>query len=351
MGFLSKVFKGIKKVVKKVGKGIKKVVSKVSKAYGKLGIVGQLGLMFLMPGIGQTLAGWGTSMAASSNALVSFAGQTLSAGVNFVGQVGNAFSSITEGVTSFIGDFAGAAANKLGLGNAFPSIADKSFGEAFANLGTKMSEAGSSLMKGLTNNTAGNAWFGTTAADVAKEGLLNQGTLPDGGAKLGDLTSGGLTAPTAEVGVSAAADVTGTILDPALQQAPGLAASSTQAAPSLLDSAKAKAKEFVTDLPTTTAKAAEKGVSSAIQSGIRQAVGVEQAPEYTQNTYATYVPEFAPTSSIGSGDMDISFAAPQMPSASDIGGRPFGYTANQFDSYRVYQGMLGQRGYNAPTYG
>ena len=345
MGFLSKVFKGIKKVVKKVGKGIKKVVSKVSKAYGKLGIVGQLGLMFLMPGIGQTLAGWGTSMAASSNALVSFAGQTLSAGVNFVGQVGNAFSSITEGVTSFIGDFAGAAANKLGLGNAFPSIADKSFGEAFANLGTKMSEAGSSLMKGVTGNTAGNAWFGTTAADVAKEGLLNQGTLPDGGAKLGDLSSGNLTAPTAEVGVSAASTATTAVTETAVTDA----VSTTT--PSLLESAKEKGKEFIAKLPTTATEAAEKGVSSAIQSGIRQKAGVEdKTTQVTQNIYSGAIADIAPTSSIGSGDMDISFAAPQMPSVADMGGRAYGNTAYQFDSARIYQNMLNQRGYNAPSF-
>ena len=46
---IKKIFKGVKKVAKKIGKGIKKVVKKVGRAFGKLGIVGQLGLMFLMP--------------------------------------------------------------------------------------------------------------------------------------------------------------------------------------------------------------------------------------------------------------------------------------------------------------
>ena len=49
MGFLSKLFKGVKKFVKKIGKGIKKIVKKVGMAVGKLGIVGQIGMMFLMP--------------------------------------------------------------------------------------------------------------------------------------------------------------------------------------------------------------------------------------------------------------------------------------------------------------
>ena len=53
---LGKIFKGIKKVVKKIGRGIKKVAKKVGKFVGKiiaplqkLGIVGQIGLLFLMP--------------------------------------------------------------------------------------------------------------------------------------------------------------------------------------------------------------------------------------------------------------------------------------------------------------
>jgi hypothetical protein len=49
MGLFSKVWKGLKKTVKKIGKGIKKVFKKVGAAIGKLGIVGQIGMMFLMP--------------------------------------------------------------------------------------------------------------------------------------------------------------------------------------------------------------------------------------------------------------------------------------------------------------
>jgi hypothetical protein len=62
MGFFKKIFKGLKKVVKKVGRGIKKVVGKVSRAFGKLGVVGQLGMMFLMPyamsGLSSMWASW-----------------------------------------------------------------------------------------------------------------------------------------------------------------------------------------------------------------------------------------------------------------------------------------------------
>ena len=47
--YLKKAWKGVKKVVKKIGRGIKKVAKGFMKAIGKLGVVGQLGLMFFMP--------------------------------------------------------------------------------------------------------------------------------------------------------------------------------------------------------------------------------------------------------------------------------------------------------------
>ena len=72
MGLLSKAWKGLKKTVKKIGKGIKKVFKKVGAAIGKLGIVGQIGMMFLMPyamgalgsffGASGKLATWSSSL-------------------------------------------------------------------------------------------------------------------------------------------------------------------------------------------------------------------------------------------------------------------------------------------------
>ena len=56
MGFFKKVFKGIKKVFKKIGKGIKSAVKGIGKFMDKIGIVGQIGLMFIMPGIRELLA-------------------------------------------------------------------------------------------------------------------------------------------------------------------------------------------------------------------------------------------------------------------------------------------------------
>jgi len=49
MSFFGALIKPFKKLIKKIGKGIKKVAKKIGKAVGKLGIVGQIGMMFLMP--------------------------------------------------------------------------------------------------------------------------------------------------------------------------------------------------------------------------------------------------------------------------------------------------------------
>jgi len=52
MGFFKKIFKGIKKVFKGIGRTIKKGFKKFGKFMNKLGIVGQIGMMFIMPQIG-----------------------------------------------------------------------------------------------------------------------------------------------------------------------------------------------------------------------------------------------------------------------------------------------------------
>ena len=85
MGFLSKVFKGIKKVVKKVGK-----------AFGKLGIVGQLGLMMFMPqfGLSDIWGRLGSFASKGSSALHKAVGHIYNAG----NAVGNVYKTVTEAI-------------------------------------------------------------------------------------------------------------------------------------------------------------------------------------------------------------------------------------------------------------
>lgn len=112
MGFLSKVFKGIKKFVKKVGKGIKKVVKKFGKAVGKLGIVGQIGMMFLMPYamgamsgfFGQFAAGQAGTWAAKLATSNVFGAKALSTVMNAVHTAGTFIAKPFAAIKNGLGD-------------------------------------------------------------------------------------------------------------------------------------------------------------------------------------------------------------------------------------------------------
>ena len=122
MGFFKKIFKGVGKVFKKIGKGIKKTVGKVGKFMGKIGIVGQIAMAFILPGIGNALmngvGGIASSMVTNTlgsigGAIVRGAGHVVSAAHKFVTVGKNAFNTVTQGVTKFIGEFSKTALNKI----------------------------------------------------------------------------------------------------------------------------------------------------------------------------------------------------------------------------------------------
>ena len=122
MGFFKKVFKGVGKVFKKIGRGIKKVASKVGKFMNKIGIVGQIAMAFILPGVGNMLmqgaGGLASSMVANSlggitGAIVKGAGHVVRAAHKFVTVGKNAFNTVSQGVTKFIGEFSKTALNKI----------------------------------------------------------------------------------------------------------------------------------------------------------------------------------------------------------------------------------------------
>jgi len=198
------LFKGIRKVFKKIGGAIKKQFKRVMKVVGKAGVLGQIAMMFVLPGIGgalmkgisgafskivgsaatkvgakvagdaalnaasskvletavaeggkkvavkaveetvksaavdtatQTLTSKaaetavskaGSGMLGSKNALVRGVGTVLEAAGNFVKVGAKAFSTVTEGVSSFIGEFGKTALNKIpgvNIGSAAPDFA------------------------------------------------------------------------------------------------------------------------------------------------------------------------------------------------------------------------------------
>lgn len=128
MGFLSKIWKGVKKTFKKIGKGIKKGFKAFGKFMGKIGIVGQIAMMFLTGGIGNAmmstfgsvLKGLG-AVAQGGGAFAGIAGaaQTvLGAAGNFARLVAKPFTTVTDAVTSFIGNTSKYLANKIpGMAN------------------------------------------------------------------------------------------------------------------------------------------------------------------------------------------------------------------------------------------
>lgn len=111
MGFLSKVWKGIKKGVKKIAKGVKKTFKKIGKAFGKLGIAGQIGMMFLMPyamgalgsffGTTGKLSTWATKLLAPGAGISS---QALGHGLNLINKAGTFVGNVYTNVSQTIGN-------------------------------------------------------------------------------------------------------------------------------------------------------------------------------------------------------------------------------------------------------
>lgn len=164
MGFFSKIKKGFKKVVSKIGKGIRKVTRKVGKFMGKMGIVGQIGLALVLPGIGSMLGGFAGTLMGSSSAIFRGAGQILNAAVNVGTKATSMFKSVTEGVGKVLGDVVGATINKIpGAGNMLKGLS-----------GGRID---------ITSKTFADAWKTTQSAitDVAAKGgdLFSMGTLTD----------------------------------------------------------------------------------------------------------------------------------------------------------------------------
>lgn len=85
----------LRKKVKQIGKAVKKVVKKVGRAIGKLGIVGQIGLMMFMPTIAGSLWGSLGSFAAKGTSLIhKAAGAIFNAG----NAIGSAYSTVTKAI-------------------------------------------------------------------------------------------------------------------------------------------------------------------------------------------------------------------------------------------------------------
>ena len=141
--FLKKAWKGIKKTVKKIGRGIKKLTKGFMKAVGKLGVVGQLGLMFFMPyavaGIssmfGKMIGAAGQWLGATAKTLTSgssFIGKALGHTMNAIHTVGSKIGHVYSTITETIGGAVNSFAESTGLGRGFDAVG-KFFHEKVVN--------------------------------------------------------------------------------------------------------------------------------------------------------------------------------------------------------------------------
>ena len=93
-----KIGKFIKRGLKKVGKFFKRAFKKVGKFMGKLGPVGMLGMMLIMPQLGAWWADFGTWAKELTGPL-----KGLMKGIHAAGNsVGTAYSTVTEGISSLV---------------------------------------------------------------------------------------------------------------------------------------------------------------------------------------------------------------------------------------------------------
>ena len=97
-----KLRKGIKKLGRKIGKAFKSILKPFAKVFNKFGPLGSMAMMFILPGLGTAIAGWGAGWVTST--LGQFAGHAVKFVGNAINFVATApqkiFQTITGGISS-----------------------------------------------------------------------------------------------------------------------------------------------------------------------------------------------------------------------------------------------------------
>ena len=97
MGWLRKkgrqLRKGIKKLGRKIGKAFKSILKPFAKVFNKFGPLGSMAMMFILPGIGQMMSGWGASIFQGTS-IFGKVGQLGQFAGNVVKHVGNAINFV-----------------------------------------------------------------------------------------------------------------------------------------------------------------------------------------------------------------------------------------------------------------
>jgi hypothetical protein len=190
MGILSKVWKKtVGKVWKKTGKMIKSAVMKIGKFMNKIGIVGQIALGLLLPGIGSALGAWAGT--ASTNIFAAGAKSFINAAINIGTKASAVFKTVTQGITKVVGQTVGTVLNKAGLGDTVTKmgwdIADmKNFGgkggvfETAGNVLNDSLKAGKDLFS-MDTLTGTNKYAVKAQLEKSMKGMTLDNTFKDTG--------------------------------------------------------------------------------------------------------------------------------------------------------------------------
>ena len=370
MGFFSKVFKGVKKVFKKVGKGIKSAFKSIGKFMDKIGIVGQIGLSLLLPGIGQALGGMWQSLVGTmqgytglGSSVVQGAGNFLAKATEIAGSIGKSFNSITEGVKNVVGETLKAGANALGVDTALIKVGDTLGSEYLQNLGQSISEANLTSIGnqfGASVKNVMNSFSGVVPADSP---LLTDGAVtpqpeinydpdivtPDMPAT--QVQTESLLSPTVDVTAPVVSDPSAVVNRQLMTDAEFL----ETAQPDFTDTTKrgfieetydravAAGTKMIREAPTKAIDKLGATITDIPSQLARRAAGLDPDPTYTQVSYATVVPtiEEAPMVGTSMGIDPVQYVASNQRA---INMEPFGFNANMYNE-ATYMNQMRKYGF------
>jgi len=363
MGILSKAWKGLKTGVKSIARGVKKAFKSFGKFMGKLGVLGQVAMFFVMPYVGAALGTAFTGVAQAASAytgvgagIVNAAGKVMTYASNAASTVGNTFSNITKGITDTLGNFAKTAGKKMGFtGDMFANASDNFFSAGgTGNGGMSAWEASTGSTSRFSNVTEK---FTTAIEQTVNESMpkvtegQNVATGISSPTIEGQFGAGGIQDVTSSVSGSTGELISTTAVpDPSFQPNYGPQQDTrsilsrgadyvTDKVSSGVDSVIEFKDKVVAD-PVGTATdiivgddPAGKIRDTAVKTGMNKlAYGDPEAPNYT--SYAAYVPSFDASS--GSSQQ---YGAQPIMGARDFeqqvsnNASPYGYTAFQYNQY------------------
>ena len=340
---------------------------------GKIGILGQVAMFFIMPYIGAALGGafTGAAGALATNtvggvlgAVGQAAGKVMQFVGNTVGKVGTVFNNITKGVTDTLGNFAKTASNKL-FGTTFEASANffgagdsawnRSFGgeSRFQNLTSdnvffedikksRQVQLDRKTMNALDQTVAESASDWDSFEYNKKEFVSNPAydqAIADGTTNI--TASAGTAVP--DIGAFEPAVSTDPQFKPNYgpQQA-SLLEKVTEGIKGIPDRITGKISEIAADPLGYAGKGMEERFQSGVQTRLMQEAGIVEKPEYNvQNiSNVAYVPSFD-----SFGGTQQQYGAPEIMNARSFEQQvtnnpsPYGYTAFQYGNYMAQFGQ------------